>query len=230
MHIPDGFINVPVSAATAVVAAGAVAFALKKSRGQLEQDVAPMAGLAAVFIFAVQMLNFPIAASTSGHLLGGALAAILIGPYAGLLALTVVLALQTLIFADGGVTALGLNIFNMGVLTVLAGWFVFKAVARIAPKNRTGIMVAAFSAAFVSVPVSAVGFVIQYALGGTGVIDTGTVLAAMVGVHVLIGLGEGAITALTVGAVLATRPDLVVGARGLLQQKTLELKTAEVNS
>ena len=133
MHIPDGFINLPVSAGAAVVSGAAITAALKKSRGSMEQEVAPMAGLTAVFIFAVQMLNFPVAAGTSGHLLGGALAAILVGPWVALLAMTVVLSLQAFIFADGGLSAIGLNIMNMGVLTVLVGWFVFTPTKRIFP-------------------------------------------------------------------------------------------------
>ena len=112
MHIPDGFINVPVSAAAVAVSGVAIGVALKKSRGSMEQEVAPMAGLTSVFIFAVQMLNFPVAAGTSGHLLGGALAAILVGPWVALLSMTVVLALQAFIFADGGLSAIGLNVLN----------------------------------------------------------------------------------------------------------------------
>jgi cobalt/nickel transport system permease protein len=133
MHIPDGFIDLPVSGAAAVVSGAAITVALRKSRGSMEQEIAPMAGLTAVFIFAVQMLNFPVAAGTSGHLLGGALAAILVGPWVALLAMTVVLALQAFIFADGGLSAIGLNILNMGVLTVLVGWIVFKLVLKILP-------------------------------------------------------------------------------------------------
>jgi cobalt/nickel transport system permease protein len=230
MHIPDGFINAPVSLGAGLLAVGTIAVALKQARGKLESEVAPMAGLAAVFIFAVQMLNFPIVAGTSGHLLGGALAAILIGRWAGLLALTVVLSLQALIFADGGLSALGLNLVNMGIITVLGGWFVFRLVARVLPKTHSGVVLASGIAAFATVPLSALGFVVQYALGGTGTFETASVLTAMVSVHVLIGIGEGVITALTIGAVLATRPDLVYGARELLPKTALRIKTVEVKS
>ena len=126
MHIPDGFLNAPVSLGTVVLAASATAVALKKSRGSIEAEVAPMVGLTAVFIFAAQMLNFPVAVGTSGHLLGGALATILVGPWAGLLAMVVVLGLQTLIFADGGLSAIGSNVTVMGVVTVLVAWLVLK--------------------------------------------------------------------------------------------------------
>lgn len=230
MHIPDGFINAPVSLGAGILAAGTVAVALKQARGKLDNQVAPMAGLAAVFIFAVQMLNFPIVAGTSGHLLGGALAAILIGRWPGLLALTVVLSLQALIFADGGLSALGLNLVNMGVITVLGGWFIFRGMTKVMPKSHLGVVIASGLAAFMTVPLSALGFVVQYALGGTGIFETASVLTAMVGVHVLIGIGEGIITALTVSAVLATRPDLVYGARELLPKANLTIKNVEVQS
>jgi cobalt/nickel transport system permease protein len=142
----------------------------------------------------------------------------------------VVLSLQALIFADGGLSALGLNLVNMGVITVLGGWFVFRALIAVLPKTHSGVIIASGLAAFATVPLSALGFVVQYALGGTGIFDTASVLAAMVGVHVLIGIGEGVITALTISAVLATRPDLVYGARELLPKTALKIKTVEVQS
>jgi cobalt/nickel transport system permease protein len=228
MHIPDGFINVPVSGAAVLVSASAIALALKKSRGSMEQEVAPMAGLTAVFIFAVQMLNFPVAAGTSGHLLGGALAAILVGPWVALLAMTVVISLQAFIFADGGLSAIGLNIFNMGVITVLIGWFTFKFILKFLPKKNSSVVAASAIAAFVSVPISALGFVVEYAIGGSGIIDLDKVLGAMLSVHVLIGLGEAAISALTIGAVLATRSDLVYGASRLLPKKDLKIKPVDL--
>jgi cobalamin biosynthesis protein CbiM len=194
----------------------------------MEQEIAPMAGLTAVFIFAVQMLNFPVAAGTSGHLLGGALAAILVGPWVALLAMTVVLALQAFIFADGGLSAIGLNILNMGVLTVLVGWIVFKFVLKILPKKNSSVVTASAIAAFISVPVSALGFVFEYAIGGSGIIDLDKVLGAMLSVHLLIGIGEAVITALTIGAVLATRSDLVFGASQLLPKKNLTIKDVDL--
>jgi cobalt/nickel transport system permease protein len=169
------------------------------------------------------MLNFPVGAGTSGHLLGGALAAILIGPYAGLLAVTTVLIVQALLFADGGLSALGLNVLNMGVVTVVVAWFVFKGLMKVLPKSRASILGATFVAALVSVPASALAFVLEYAIGGTASFTLSQVLVAMTSVHVLIGIGEALITVLTVGAVLATRPDLVYGARGLLPD--LEIRT-----
>ncbi|MCX4511410.1 energy-coupling factor ABC transporter permease [Streptomyces sp. NBC_01619] len=215
MHVPDGFIDLPVSAAAGVVAAGAVAVSLRGAQRELNERTAPLAGLVAAFIFAVQMLNFPVAAGTSGHLLGGALAAILVGPYTGVLCVSVVLLLQGILFADGGLTALGVNITVMGAVTVVVAYGLFRALVRVLPKKRRSITVASFVAALVSVPAAAAAFTLVYAIGGTTDVPIGTVLGAMVGVHLLIGIGEALITMATVGAVLAVRPDLVYGARGL---------------
>ncbi|MEU6336386.1 energy-coupling factor ABC transporter permease [Streptomyces cellulosae] len=234
MHAPDGFIDVPVSAAAGVLAAGAIAVSLRGARRELDtaarpgagggaERTAPLAGLVAAFIFAVQMLNFPVAAGTSGHLLGGALAAILVGPYTGVLCVSVVLLLQAVLFADGGLTALGVNITTMALTTTVVAYALFRVLVKLLPNSRRSVTAASFVAALVSVPASAVVFTLLYAVGGTTDVSIGKVATAMVGVHVLIGLGEAAITALTVGAVIAVRPDLVHGARGLRQQLKLRV-------
>ncbi|MFF4368561.1 energy-coupling factor ABC transporter permease [Streptomyces sp. NPDC001594] len=215
MHVPDGFIDAPVSVAAGVAATAAVAVSLRGARRELDERTAPLAGLVAAFIFAVQMLNFPVAAGTSGHLLGGALAAILVGPYTGVLCVSVVLLMQGILFADGGLTALGVNILNMAVVTVLVSYAVFRLLLKVLPSGRRSVTVAAFAGALLSVPGAAVMFTLLYALGGTTDVPIGKVFTAMVGVHVLIGIGEALITAATVGAVIAVRPDLVHGARGL---------------
>ena len=223
MHVPDGFIDPPVSVAAGAVAVAGLGLCLRGARRELDERTAPLAGLVAAFVFAVQMLNFPVAAGTSGHLLGGALAAILVGPYTGALCVAVVLIVQSLFFADGGLTALGVNITDMALVTVVVGYLVFRLVVAVLPKTRFGVVAASAVSAFVAVPAAAVMFVVFYAVGGTSDVPVGTVLTAMVGVHVLIGLGEAAITALTVGSVLAVRPDLVRGARHL--QRRLELRS-----
>jgi cobalamin biosynthesis protein CbiM len=211
MHIPDGFIDLPTSAAFAGASAVAVAGAVKGARKQLSEQSAPLAGLTAVFIFAVQMLNFPVAAGTSGHLIGAALAMVLVGPYAATLALVVVLIIQAFLFADGGLTALGLSIFNMAVISVWVSFGVFMLLKKIFPKTKSWLVIATFVSALISVPAAAIGFVIQYAIGANATFSVGTVLNAMVGTHILIGIGEAIITALTVSAVLASRSDLVFG-------------------
>ena len=211
MHIPDGFIDIPTSAAFAAASSIAVAGAVKGARKQLSEQSAPLAGLTAVFIFAVQMLNFPVAAGTSGHLIGAALAMVLVGPYAATLALVVVLIIQAFLFADGGLTALGLSIFNMAVISVWVSFIVFRLLKKILPKTKSWLVVATFISALISVPAAAIGFVIQYAIGANATFSVGTVLNAMVGSHILIGFGEAIITALTVSAVLVSRSDLVFG-------------------
>lgn len=223
MHVPDGFINAPVSAVTGVIAAGAVAVSLRGARRELDERTAPLAGLVAAFIFAVQMLNFPVAAGTSGHLLGGALAAILVGPYTGVLCVSVVLLMQGVLFADGGLTALGVNITDMAIVTTVVAYLIFRGLVKVLPRSRRSLTVSSFVAALISVPAAAVAFTFIYALGGTTDVSIGKVATAMVGVHVLIGIGEAAITALTVGAVIAVRPDLVYGARGLTQKLKLRV-------
>jgi cobalamin biosynthesis protein CbiM len=211
MHIPDGFIDIPTSAAFGTLALAGTAIALKKAKSEVDDRTAPMAGLTAVFIFAVQMLNFPVAAGTSGHLLGGALAMVLVGPYAASLAITVVLGVQALLFADGGLTALGLNVFNLSVIAVLVSFLVFKLMVKLLPKAKSAIPLAAGIAAFVSVPISASAFTLQYAIGGNGTAPVETVFIAMLTTHLLIGIGEAVITMLTVSTILASRSDLVYG-------------------
>ena len=224
MHVPDGFIDAPTSAAAALVAAAGLGVCLRGARRELDERTAPMAGLTAAFVFGAQMINFPVAAGTSGHLLGGALAAILVGPYTGALCVAVVLLVQCLLFADGGVTALGVNVVTMALVTVLVAYPLFRLISAVLPRRRSSLVAASFVAALVSVPVASLAFVLWYALGGTTEIPVPTVAGAMVGVHTIVGIGEALITAATVSAVLAVRPDLVYGARGRLP--VLELRDA----
>ena len=226
MHVPDGFLDAPTSLATAGVAAVGIAIALRGARREVDDRIAPLAGLVATFVFATQMLNFPVAGGTSGHLMGGALAAVLVGPYTGLLCLTVVLAVQSLLFADGGITALGTNVVLMGVVTVVAGYLVFRGVQLVLPKRLSMVAPAAAIGALVSVVLSAATFVGLYSVGGAVPIPLDTLLTAMVGVHVLIGVGEAVITFLVVASIVAVRPDLVHGARRVLAVRTLETRVA----
>jgi cobalt/nickel transport system permease protein len=227
VHIPDGFINAPTSLAAGAVAAGGVGVSLRRAAQTLQDRQAPLAGLVAAYIFAVQMLNFPVAAGTSGHLLGGALAAVLVGPWAGALCVAVVLLVQGLLFADGGLSALGLNVINMALVTAWGGYAVFLLLRRAMPATKTSVTVSAGIAAGISVVLASLAFVVEYAIGGAGGASVGTVLAAMVGVHTLIGVGEGVITALTVGVVLGVRPDLVYGAADLQAPLVLGPKPGE---
>jgi cobalt/nickel transport system permease protein len=227
MHVPDGFLDATTSVGTLAVAGTAVAGSLARAaREELDDRTAPLAGLVAVFVFAAQMLNFPVGAGTSGHLIGAALAAVLVGPATATLCLTVVLAVQAFLFADGGVSAVGTNVLLMGVVAVWVGYGAFRGCVALLPRTPWSVPAAAGFGAFVSVPTTALAFVGLYAVGGAVPIPLGTFAATMGGWHVLIGLGEAAITVLAVSSILAARPDLVRGARGSLP--TLELRTAEV--
>lgn len=224
MHVPDGFLTLPTSAATAVIAAVGVAVALRGARRELDERTAPLAGLVATFVFAAQMLNFPVAAGTSGHLVGGALAAVLVGPWTATLCLTVVLLVQALLFADGGISALGTNVVLMGLVCVWVAWGVFVLVRRVLPRRPGSVPVAAALAAFVSVPAAALTFAGLFAVGGAVPVPATTLAVVMVGVHLLIGIGEAAITALVVSSVVAVRPDLVYGARPFLASRPLSVR------
>ena len=227
MHVPDGFLDAPTSVGTAVVAGGVVAASLTRAaRRELDDRSAPMAGLVAVFVFATQMLNFPVGAGTSGHLIGAALAAVLVGPATATLCLTVVVAVQAVLFADGGVSALGTNVLLMAVVAVWAAHGMVRLALALLPRDVRWLPAAAFAGALVSVPAAALSFVGLYAVGGTAPIPLGSLALAMGGWHLLIGLGEALITLLAVSSIIAARPDLVHAARGLLP--TLELRTPEV--
>ena len=225
MHVPDGFLNAPTSVATAAVAAAGVAVALRKAQEELDERTAPLAGLTAAFLFAGQMINFPVGVGTSGHLMGGALAAVLVGPWTAVLVLAVVLMVQSLLFADGGLTALGSNISLIGITTVIVGWLITRAVLTVLPKRPASVVPAATLGAFASVPAAAAVFVVLFALGGEASLPFGPLLGTMFGWHLLIGLGEAVITGLTVSAVVAVRPDLVYAARGL--RPALQLRQAD---
>lgn len=226
MHVPDGFLDAPTSLATGVVAATAVAVSLRAARRELDDRTAPMAGLVATFVFAAQMINFPVGAGTSGHLMGGALAAVLVGPWTAVLCLSVVLVVQALLMADGGITAIGTNISLIGIVTVAVGWGVFVLLRKVLPARISIVAPAAAAGALLSVPVAALVFTGLFAIGGNAPVDLAAVTAAMLGWHTVIGLGEAAVTGLVVASVVAARPDLVHGARPLLAERVLETRAA----
>lgn len=207
LHIPDGFLSGPVAIVCAVLALAAVAYALRVADHDLDEDRVPLLGVLAAFIFAVQMLNFPVAGGTSGHLLGATLAAVLLGPWLACLVLAVVLVAQAFVFADGGITALGANVLNMGVLGALLAGFLVRAGLRVLPASRGAFLGTVAGVSWLAVMVGAAATSLQLAISGT--VGLGTVLPAMLGVHALIGIGEAVITVAAVSAVLVSRPDLV---------------------
>jgi cobalt/nickel transport system permease protein len=207
MHIPDGFLSGGVATVLFLLAILAVANGLRVANAELDEARVPLLGVLAAFIFAVQMLNFPVAGGTSGHLLGATLAAVLLGPWIACLVMAVVLVTQCFAFADGGVSALGANVVNMGVLGALLAGFLIKALTSILPKSRGAFLGAVGGTAWLAVMIGAAATSVELAISGT--VPLGTVLPAMLGVHALIGIGEAVITVAAISAVLVSRPDLV---------------------
>jgi cobalt/nickel transport system permease protein len=224
MHAPDGFLSVGVAVVTGIISVVVIGFSLRQSREQLKDKAIPLAGITAAFIFAAQMFNFPVAAGTTGHLLGGALAAILLGPSVGAIVVTIVVVVQALVFADGGITALGYNVLNMAIIPAYGGYAVFRIFRRWLPQSSGGVIGSTGIAAWASVVMASIAFSIEWLFGATAPVSFDDVFAAMVGVHALIGVGEGVISALAVGAVLASRPDLVYGATDLERAQLAESK------
>ncbi|MBG1243622.1 energy-coupling factor ABC transporter permease [Nostoc sp. UIC 10607] len=210
MHIPDGFVSVPVAGATGLASVAALFIAFERSQQAFGIRRAPILGLTTAFIFAAQMINFPVAGGTSGHLLGGTLAAIVLGsPWAGTLCIATVLIIQAVLFADGGITALGANILNMAVVGVWVGWVLTQTLQRLFGGAKGRLPLAAGIAAGVSVVVAAIACAIELALSGTA--PVAIVLPAMAGVHILIGIGEGIITGGVLTYLATARPDLLPG-------------------
>jgi cobalt/nickel transport system permease protein len=209
MHVPDGFMNVTMSAATGVISFGTLWVYIRSAKDLIADKFIALTGMMSALIFVLQMINFPVAAGTSGHLLGGALAVIVLGPRLGLICLSVVVIIQSLLFADGGLSALGVNVLNMAIVTSATSWFIVKYWIKFIGKNKTSIVTVSVLAGILSVVFSSIAFTIQYAIGGTISIPVGTVLIAMVSTHLIIGLGEGIITALIITLLMRVRPDLV---------------------
>jgi len=206
MHIPDGFVSGPINAACFAIAGVGCAIALAKTRKTLGDKQVPLLGMTAAFVFAAQMLNFPVAGGTSGHFLGATFALALLGPWAACLVLALVLIVQCLLFADGGLTALGSNIVNMGVVGVAVPVVVMAALRAVLPRTRASGLATVAIASWCSVMAAATACSLE--LGASGH-PFGVVLPAMLGVHAVIGIGEALITSAVVSAVLAARPDLL---------------------
>jgi len=207
LHIPDGFLSTPVAIVGWVLAILIISFALRQTRDQLGERQIPLLGIMAAFIFAAQAINFPVAGGTSGHLLGGALAAIVLGPWAAVLVMTAVIGLQGLLFQDGGLLAMGWNIMNMGVLTAFTGYLVYNLIKRVTGQSSTGLIIAGILGAWLSVEVGAIATALQLAVSGTSPLNIS--LPAMVGVHALIGIGEALITVGALTLIASTRADLL---------------------
>ncbi|MFB3886678.1 MAG: energy-coupling factor ABC transporter permease [Thermodesulfobacteriota bacterium] len=207
MHIPDGFLSHSINGATFAVSAGLCAWGVRKVNRTFGEKEVPLMGVTAAFTFAAQMINFPIAGGTSGHFLGAVFSSVLLGPWAGLLIMTIVVVVQCLGFADGGLTAIGSNIFNMGVVGALGGYTIFYILFRLFRKSRKGFFVALAIASWLSIVMGASAAAVELALSGTS--PLGIALSAMAGIHAIIGVGEAIITTAALSLILKTRPDLV---------------------
>jgi cobalt/nickel transport system permease protein len=207
MHIPDGFVSGPVAGVGFALAGVAIGFAVWRTNRTMGERFVPLMGVMAAFIFAAQMMNFPVAGGTSGHMVGGALAAILLGPWAAMIVMTSVVGVQALMFQDGGLVALGANLFNMAVVACLVGYAVHAGLIRLSHLAPWVRYAAVFAAAWLSVEIAAMAASVELALSGTSPLNVA--LPAMVGVHAAIGVGEGLITVAAVAFVYATRPDLL---------------------
>ena len=223
MHIPDGFIGPGVSAAAGLTAVGGFGLALRQARGYLTDRLVPLASLVAAFVFAAQMINFPVLPGMSGHLLGGVLAAVLVGPWAAYIVVSIVLVVQALL-ADGGLSALGLNVVNMALIGGVGGYLIYRTLLGMTGAKPSSVSRLAAIAAMLSVPMAAMGFVLELWLGGTlDSISISSVLWAMLGTHLVIGIGEAMITFFVVAAVMRARPDLVYGSQSFIGSRTEEL-------
>ena len=206
LHAPDGFVSIPIALGMWVVTAVFVAIAVRKTNRSLDERAVPLLGVMAAFIFAAQMFNFPVVGGTSGHLLGGVLAAVMLGPWAGTLVMTAVVAVQALLFQDGGLVIMGANIFNMGIVGTLGGYALYRGLTSVLGGEEKGRLPAAAIAAWVSVVAGAVAMALQ--LGASEVVPLQIALPAMVGVHALIGIGEALITVAALAFIGVTRADL----------------------
>ncbi|BAZ25886.1 cobalamin biosynthesis protein CbiM [Kalymmatonema gypsitolerans NIES-4073] len=207
MHIPDGFLNLPVILVTWVIAIALIALALSRSQAEYQEKAVPLMGVCAAFIFAAQMINFPIPGGTSGHLLGGTLAGALLGPWAGSLVMVAVFIVQAVLFQDGGLTVLGANIFNMGLIGTFGGYYLYKAIRFAIGRNKlSGMVIGAAVAAWTSVIVASLLCAIELAISGT--VPLTVALAAMATWHVIIGIGEAVITVIALTFIWRTRPDM----------------------
>ena len=225
LHAPDGFFSLPVAIAGYVLAALFIGIAIRQTNKSLNERIVPMMGVMAAFIFAAQMLNFPVAGGTSGHLVGGALAAIVLGPWAAILVMTAVVGLQALLFQDGGLVVLGINLLNMSIVSVLAGYGAYW-VSRKLGTTFKHLLIGAFIAAWLSVVFSAATTALM--LGMSGTTPLALALPAMIGVHMLIGIGEALITVFALSFIRAARPALLqMPAKGDVEVVTARAVPAE---
>lgn len=220
MHIPDGFLTHGVNAGTFIISAGVCAYGVKRVNRSFGEREVPLMGVTAAFVFAAQMLNFPVAGGTSGHFLGAVFSSVLLGPWAALIIMTVVLTVQCLGFADGGLSAIGSNILNMGVIGALGGYGIFFLISTLLPKDRKSFFFALAVSSWFSIVLSASGAAVELALSETSPLLV--TLPTMVGIHAIIGIGEAIITTAAISLILKTRPDLLVSISPTYRKRILQ--------
>lgn len=208
MHIPDGFLSPEVWIPSAAISLAVSAWASRQVRVELEPEKIPLMGVMGAFVFAAQMINFPVAGGTSGHLVGALLLAVLLGPHAAVLIMATVLTVQCLLFQDGGLTALGANILNMGIVPAYGGWVIYASLGKLLPASKSARQLAIALSAWLGVFFGSLLAGLE--LGLSGIVSTGTALLAMGSVHALIGLGEAAISVMVVNFLYKMRPDLLL--------------------
>jgi cobalt/nickel transport system permease protein len=207
MHAPDRFLTVPIALLFWVISAAVIGLAVRRTNRELDEKMVPLMGVMAAFIFAAQMFNFQVVGGTSGHLLGGVLAAVLLGPWAATLVMASVIAVQALVFSDGGLVVMGANIFNMGIIGTLGGYAIYRFVAGVLGGEERARIPAAGIAGWISVVLGSISLALMLAASGTSPLEV--VLPSMVTVHAFIGVGEALITAAALAFIAATRPDLL---------------------
>ena len=219
LHIPDGFLSLPIAVLFWILSILFILLAVRRTQREFGERQVPLMGVMAAFIFAAQMINFPVAGGTSGHLLGGVLAAVILGPWAGMLVMTSVVAVQALLFQDGGLLVMGANIFNMGILTALIGYGLHHGVAG---KDRSIRLAVTGLAAWLSVIAGALATSLQVWLSGSALLQV--IIPAMLGVHALIGIGEALITVAALSFILQVRPDLITPKLQMNDRRTIAVR------
>ena len=211
MHIPDGFVDIKTAVSTGVISAGGLAVAIYKVKKFFKARGIATMGIIAALIFAGQMINFTIPGGTSGHLLGGALAAIILGPHAGAIVIAVVLIVQCFIFMDGGVSALGANIFNMAIIGVYGSFLIYMLIGKLS-KSKVNFYISVAAAAWLSVVIASIFAALE--LGISGIYPMAVTMKAMVLVHMVIGIGEALITTAVIAFIDKVRPDIILTREG----------------
>jgi cobalt/nickel transport system permease protein len=203
MHIPDGFLSTPVVLTLWVITLLVVGYSLRKTNNQITEKHIPLMGVLAAFVFAAQMVNIPVAVGTSGHFLGGILVVIFLGPWAGAVIMTTIFIVQAVLFQDGGILALGANIFNMGLIGTVMGYYLYTGLLKVL-KTRS---ISAAVAAWATIVMASTACAVELVLSGTAPFKV--VVPAMIGIHVIIGIIEAVVTVVIFSAVVKTRPDLL---------------------